>query len=84
MKLITLCLLSLLLCLSCKENGEEDTTGATPTPTPTGTEPGEEKPNNTADLPKLDIGRAYQPAELKAGKLTLHNCPQANTVEYCQ
>ena len=37
---------------------------------------GEETPN-TADLPKLDIGRAYQPAELEEGKLTLHNCPLA-------
>ena len=76
MKLITVCLLSLLLSFSCKKNGEEDTTGATPTPTPTGTSPGEDTPN-TADLPKLDIGRAYQPAELEEGKLTLHNCPMA-------
>ena len=77
MKLTTVCLLSLLLCFSCKKNGEEDTTGATPTPTPTATEPGEEKPNGTDELVKLEIGRAYQPAELKAGKLTLHNCPRA-------
>ena len=82
MKLITVCLLSLLLCFSCKKNGEEQTdatpptNGATPTPTPTATNPGEETPN-TADLPKLDIGRAYQPAELEEGKLTLHNCPLA-------
>ena len=82
MKFIIVCLLSMLLCFSCKKNGEEDTTDATPptngaTPTPTGTNPGEEEPNGTDELVKLDIGRAYQPAELEEGKLTLHNCPQA-------